>query len=305
MGRHEMEKKHRIKMIIGLLTGFFLMSAFQTHPVRAEEKSFNNELGMTFVLIDTGTFVMGSPAGEANHNPDEIQHPVTITSPFYMQATEVTLNQWWSVMGKRWFGRRKGAPDTPVTRVSWFDANRFIKKLNQKNQGFYRLPTEAEWEYAARAGSLTAYSWGDTIDCSRAMYSNNSAKSGACIDQNRQRGLAADQPAPVKSYAPNAWGLFDMHGNVWEWCLDWYNRYTPTSMTDPLGANSGIGRVRRGGSWFKDGFLCRSANRNYAHPASRLRTTGFRLAWTQTAGSVKFYDGTDPNRAEKPEPDGP
>ncbi len=302
-GRHQMKNWHCVKMILGLFICFLFISALKGYPVQAQGKKITNDLGMSFVYIENGTFNMGSPVGEAYRNSDEIQHPVAISTPFYMQTTEVTLKQWWTVMGKRWFGRRKGTPDMPVTRVSWFDANRFIKKLNEKNQGFYRLPTEAEWEYAARAGSETAYSWGETINCSRAMYGNNSAKSSGCIDRNRQSGLAADRPAPVKSYAPNAWGLFDMHGNVWEWCLDWYNRYTAVSETDPLGAKSGIGRVRRGGSWFKDGYLCRSANRNYAHPAGRLQTTGFRLVWTRVADPLERIQ--EPEFEPMKNPDGP
>lgn len=298
-----MKKIQYAEMIIGLLIGFCFISALQVPKVWAAEKRFVNDLGMTFVFIDKGTFLMGSPEDEIHRNPDEIRHQVTIATPFYMQTTEVTLKQWWSVMGKRWFGRRKGTPDMPVTRVSWFETMRFIKKLNKKNRGVYRLPTEAEWEYAARAGSLTAYSWGNVIDCSRAMYSNNALKSTKCIDPIHKKGLPADQPAPVKSYSPNAWGLFDMHGNVWEWCLDWYSRYPSSPSEDPRGLNSGIGRVRRGGSWFKDGFLCRSANRNYAHPAGRLKTTGFRLVWSQTAGPIKVPEEPDPDPMKGP--DGP
>jgi formylglycine-generating enzyme required for sulfatase activity len=298
-----MKKNQYAEMIIGLLICFCFIFALQVPKVWAAEKRFINDLGMTFVFIDKGIFLMGSPEDETHRNPDEIQYQVTITTPFYMQTTEVTLKQWWSVMGKRWFGRRKGTPDMPVTRVSWFETMRFIKKLNKTNPGVYRLPTEAEWEYAARAGSSTAYSWGNVIDCSRAMYSNNALKSRACINPTRKKGLPADRPAPVKSYSPNAWGFFDMHGNVWEWCLDWYGRYPSSPSEDPQGLNSGIGRVRRGGSWFKDGFLCRSANRNYAHPAGRLKTTGFRLVWSQTAGPIKVPEEPDPRLMK--EPDGP
>ncbi len=298
-----MKKIQIAEMIIGLLIGFCFIFVLQAPKVWAAEKRFVNDQGMTFVFIDKGTFLMGSPEDETHRNSDEIQHPVTLTTPFYIQTTEVTLKQWWSVMGKRWFGRRKGTPDMPVTRVSWFDAMRFINKLNKTNRGIYRLPTEAEWEYAARAGSSTAYSWGNGINCSRAMYSNNTLKSRNCMDPIRKKGLPADRPAPVKSYSPNAWGLFDMHGNVWEWCLDWYSRYSLSPSGDPQGPNSGIGRVRRGGSWFKDGFLTRSSNRNYAHPAGRLKTTGFRLVWSQTAGLIKVLKGPYPDRLR--EPDGP
>jgi formylglycine-generating enzyme required for sulfatase activity len=172
---------------------------------------------------------------------------------------------------------QKDADNLPVTQVSWFDCMKFIKRLNKLGQGKYRLPTEAEWEYAARAGTSTAYSWGDTIDCEKAMYGNNSLKNDECQLYIRSIGLQIDQPAPVKSYKPNPWGLYDMHGNVWEWCLDWYGDYRKTPVTDPKGPKSGNMRIRRGGSWFKHGHSCRSANRSFGHSATRYRTTGFRL----------------------------
>jgi formylglycine-generating enzyme required for sulfatase activity len=194
-----------------------------------------------------------------------------------MQTTEVTLDQWRALMGKRIFGKRKGPGNMPVIEVSWHDCMDFIKKLNSRSEWSYRLPTEAEWEYACRAASSTAYSWGNTIDCEKAMYGNNSRKCSECIDYVQSRGLFIDRPAPVKSYHANAWGLYDMHGNVWEWCHDWYADYTLHSKTDPQGPDSGTMRIRRGGSWFKYGYSCRSANRNSGHPSSRYQTTGFRL----------------------------
>ena len=247
----------------------------------AGTNTVTNSLGMEFVLIPPGTYEMGSPANEPYRNVSEDQHLVTISRPFYLQTTEVTLNQWWTIMGKKFFGRRKGDVDAPITRVSWFDAVKFIEKLNEKGEGRYRLPTEAEWEYACRAGTKTAYSWGNDIDCSKAMYANNTMREHeeGCVEYVKSRGFKTDQPAPVKSYAPNAWGLYDMHGNVWEWCLDWFEKYYPKGeVTDPRGPKSSEkGRIRRGGSWFGKGFICRSANRAYANPASRFETTGFRL----------------------------
>jgi formylglycine-generating enzyme required for sulfatase activity len=182
-------------------------------------------------------------------------------------------------MGKRFFGlfRRRGKEDKPIVKVSWFDCVDFVKKLNALNEGIYRLPTEAEWEYASRAGSQKAYSWGRDIDCKKAMYSNNTLKSEDCVDYVKSRGLATDSPAPVKSYPPNAWGLYEMHGNVWEWVQDWYGKYPPTAVVDPQGVETGTERVRRGGSWFKYGRACRSANRNFAHPATKHNTLGFRV----------------------------
>ena len=246
-------------------------------PSMAFEKVYRNSLGMEFVLIPAGTYIMGSPLNDPKRGYSEIQHQVVISKPFYMQTTEVTVKQWRALMGKKFFGRKKGTDNMPVTRISWHDCIRFIKKLNAVNQGSYRLPTEAEWEYACRAGSLTAYSWGDTIDCEKAMYENNSLKAGDCIDYVKKKGMVSDSPAPVKSYPPNAWGLYDMHGNVWEWCQDWFGDYSTDANKDPVGPYSGTKRIRRGGSWYKHGQSCRSANRNFCHPSIKLRTTGFRL----------------------------
>lgn len=260
-----------------LLFAILIAYIFHPHPLSAFDKLYKNSLGMEFALIPAGTFIMGSPLNEPNRKKDEVQHKVTVNEPFYIQTTEVTLGQWRTLMGKKFFGRRKGADNMPAVRVSWHDCMDFIKKLNALSEWSYRLPTEAEWEYACRAGSSTAYSWGTTIDCGKAMYSNNSLKSKDCLDYIRSKGLHVDQPAPVKSYLHNSWGLYDMHGNVWEWCQDWYGDYSATEKINPLGPDSGSERVRRGGSWFKYGYSCRSANRNYGHPGSRYKTTGFRL----------------------------
>ncbi|MGD9233012.1 MAG: formylglycine-generating enzyme family protein [Desulfobacterales bacterium] len=241
------------------------------------EKTDTNTLGMTFVLIPSGTFTMGSPTNEPHRGSSEVRHQVTISKPFYMQATEVTVKQWHSIMGRRMMVFQQGADNMPVTRVSWFDCMKFIKRLNKLGQGKYRLPTEAEWEYAARAGTSTAYSWGNTINCEKAMYGNNSLKDDVCQLYYRSIGLQIDQPAPVKTYNPNPWGLYDMHGNVWEWCMDWYGDYKKNTVIDPTGPKSGNMRIRRGGSWFKYGYSCRSANRSFGHPATRYKTTGFRL----------------------------
>jgi sulfatase modifying factor 1 len=260
---------------------FFLLWIQIFVPARllCDEKVFTNSVGMEFVLIPAGTFMMGSPPNEPHRNRDEIQHQVTLSKPFYMQTTEVTLKQWRALMGKRFFGlfKRRGKANNPIVKVSWFDSVEFIEKLNALNEGIYRLPTEAEWEYASRAGSKEAHSWGKGIDCAKAMYSNNTLKSADCVEYVKSRGLATDSPAPVKSYPPNAWGLYDMHGNVWEWVHDWYGAYPHSAVVDPKGPETGTERVRRGGSWFKYGWACRSANRNFAHPATKHNTLGFRV----------------------------
>ncbi|MBC2712410.1 MAG: formylglycine-generating enzyme family protein [Desulfosarcina sp.] len=250
----------------------------------AQEKKAVNSLGMEFVLIPAGMFIMGSPIDEAYRGVSEIQHQVTITRPFYMQTTEVTVDQWRAVMGKRFLARKKGSGDMPVVKVSWHDCNKFIRKLNKMTGDVYQLPTEAQWEYVARAGSTDAYFWGAQIDCTRAMFANNPMKYDGCVSTNTALGLKLGRPAPVKRYPPNAWGLYDMHGNAWEWCEDRFDQYDAVSVVDPCETESGQDRVRRGGSWFGSGYSCRSANRAYGHPMSRLQNTGFRLVMALSAG---------------------
>jgi formylglycine-generating enzyme required for sulfatase activity len=175
-----------------------------------------------------------------------------------MGRTEVTQAQWQAVMGNNpsYF---KNCPQCPVETVSWEDAQRFVDKLNAQNDGFkYRLPTEAEWEYAARSGTTGDYA--GNLD-SMAWYSGNSG--------NKTHEVATKQP--------NAWGLYDMHGNVWEWCEDWYGDYPSGAVTNPTGAASGSYRVFRGGSWYFDAVNLRSAYRNRNSPSLRLSRLGFRV----------------------------
>ena len=203
------------------------------------------------VLIPAGRFMMGDRF-------DKLQ--VTLTKPFYMAKHEVTQEQWEAVMGSNPSSRTKGAK-LPVTDVSWEDCQEFIQKLNAKTKGGYRLPTEAEWEYACRAGTTTAYSYGDNL-----------TKSDANID--------GDSIKAVGSYRPNAFGLYDMHGNVWEWCNDWYGSLQDGEVTDPKGAATGEYRVLRGGSFDNDDSNARSSTRSYITPTYRVNYLGFRLART-------------------------
>jgi formylglycine-generating enzyme len=277
MGKRRSGVSGASKALIGV--GIVLaMAGYVTMVSASQPARVSNSLGMEFVFIPAGTFVMGSPPREAYRDPNESEHEVTLTRPFYMQVTEVTQGQWKALMGSN-PSAAKGCGDAcPVERVSWRDCIAFIEKLNARQEGRYRLPTEAEWEYACRAGTKTAFSWGDAVNCSLGMFNNNSRRgAGTCLAFLEGRGLKRDSPAPVRSYPANPWGLFDMHGNVWEWCEDWFEPYPTMGLTDPTGPSSGVGRVRRGGSWFKYATFCRSANRNYAHPASRYATTGFRL----------------------------
>ncbi|MFP3980186.1 MAG: formylglycine-generating enzyme family protein [Desulfobacterales bacterium] len=240
----------------------------------AADNTFTNELGMEFVYIKPGTFMMGSPADEPDRNQSEKQHRATITEPFYMQATEVTIGQWQEVMGKKWLFSRKGPKDRPVTGVSWHDCRDFVQKLSKRLEGTYRLPTETQWEYACRAGTQTAYSWGDEIACTDAMFANSPVKSSRCVETVKNMGLEPGAPAPVKSYPPNAWGIHDMHGNVWEWCRNCFGTYNRPGENGNFSCSR---RVRRGGSWYSNAHNLRSANRAWAHPASKFKTTGFRV----------------------------
>jgi len=230
--------------------------------VTSQGKKITNSLGMKFVFIKPGTFMMGSPSNEKERSNEEKQHQVTLTKGFYMQTTEVTQSQWQAVMGSN-PSRFKG-DDLPVEQVSWNDIQEFIGKLNRTDSGNrYRLPTEAEWEYAARAGSTTRFSFGD--DESRlgeyAWYIGNSVSQTHRVAQKKQ----------------NSWGLYDMHGNVWEWVQDWKGDYPSGSVTDPKGLSNGSNRVLRGGSWYNRAGYCRSAHRFRFRPVYRFLNGGFRL----------------------------
>ena len=220
-----------------------------------------NELEM--VLIPAGKFKMGSPTTEVGRHNGETQHEVTLTKQFYMGKYEVTQEQWEGVMGINPSTKSKGAK-LPVTSVSWEDCQEFIKKLNTKTNGGYRLPTEAEWEYACRAGTTTSYSFGDIL-----------MKSDANVDM----GLSTKV---VGSYKPNAFGLYDMHGNVWEWCEDWREDYPLGAVTDPKGPATGENRILRGGSFFDNVLSARSSYRfNYSPTLRNYLLYGFRLARTK------------------------
>ena len=205
--------------------------------------------------------MMGSPVSEKDRYKHETQHEVTLTKPFYMGKYEVTQEQWELVMGNNPSSKTKGAK-LPVTDVSWNDCQDFIKKLNASTKGGYRLPYEGEWEYACRAGTTTAYSYGDSL-----------TKSDANID--------GDSIKEVGSYKPNAFGLYDMHGNVWDWCEDFYDDYPAGAVTDPMGPATGYNRVCRGcGSFNGNVSFARSSSRDLGPPTGRYSDTGFRLART-------------------------
>jgi len=229
-----------------------------------------NSIGMEFVLIPAGTFMMGSPDDETRRDDDERLHKVTLTKPFYLQTTEVTQRQWKALMGNN-PSRFKG-DDHPVERVSWKDAREFIQKLNGKEgTDRYRLPTEAEWEYACRAGTENPFSTGRCISTDEANYDGNHPMSGC------SKGIYREKTMPVGSFSSNQWGLYDMHGNVWEWCGDRYGEYPGNPVIDPTGPSSGTGRVLRGGSWFILARYLRAANRLGDLPDIRGYDIGFRV----------------------------
>ena len=228
-------------------------------------------LSMEMLWCKPGTFTMGSPKSEKHRDDDETQHAVTLTEGFWLGKHEVTQAQWKSIMGTNpsWF---KGA-DLPVETVAWHDATSFCEKLTQRERKAgrlpagmsYQLPTEAQWEYACRAGTSTRFYYGDDPGYTQlgkyAWYRDNSLRTH-----------------PVGLKLPNAWGLHDMYGNVWEWCMDWYSSsYPGGSVNDPKGATRARGRVFRGGSWSYNAVSCRSAYRSRSNPTIRINSIGFRV----------------------------
>ncbi len=258
---------------------------------KAGEK-ITNSLGMTFVYIPQGTFMMGSPSSEPGRDDDENQHRVTLTKGFYLQATEVTQGQWTAVMGANLSHFRNCGDDCPVEMVTWNEVQEFIRRLNKREgTNRYRLPTEAEWEYSCRAGSSTAIYTGDLRILGKrhapaldaiAWHGGNS-----CVDypggadcawwKGKESSCPKCGPYPVGQKEPNAWGLYDMIGNVYEWCQDWYGEFPSGPLTDPTGPVNGSRRVSRGGSWDYYAKSCRSANRNHFAPGSKRYLQGFRL----------------------------
>ena len=228
-----------------------------------------NSIGMQLKLIPGGTFMMGSPIVQKVPT----QHKVTLSQPFMLGVHEVTQKQYEQVMGSNPSGFKN--PQNPVEWVSWEDAMEFCRKLSALSEEraagrVYRLPTEAQWEYACRAGTTTEYGFGDDASGldKYAWYADNSGS------PTHPEG----QTHPVGQKRPNAWGLYDMHGNVQEWCADRHGDYPSGSVTDPIGAQSGTNRTIRGGSWRYDAVACRSAARNATSPHTRgssMRASSF------------------------------
>jgi formylglycine-generating enzyme required for sulfatase activity len=267
-----------------------------------------NSLEMQFVFIDPGTFLMGSADKDARRFQDEQKHTVTLTKGYYLQKTEVTVAQfrrfvtatgyktdaettggcWKSSPGGGWKKQKESTwknpgsteatfqhtDQLPVTCVSWNDTESFAAWLSKKEGKTYGLPTEAEWEYACRAGTTTSFAFGQCLSSDQANYGGIDQMFSDCKSSfllNRKK------PIPVAGLAANPWGLFDMHGNVAEWCADWYGPYPSHTMTDPKGPSSGTDRVLRGCHWQNTASECRSAKRSSFSPGSASDAIGFRI----------------------------
>ena len=233
--------------------------------------------------------MMGSPSSEPMHENDEAPHEVSIvivnldiykgtysssSRNYYMGKYEVTQAQWQAIMGNN-PSFRTDSPSCPVENVSWSDIQAFIQRVKDKTGKTYRLPTEAEWEYACRAGSAMSFSTGSCLDGSQANYDASKPY------KNCTKGASEGQTIAVGSFSPNDFGLHDMHGNVSEWCADWYGAYGKNSEANPKGANSGKYRVIRGGSATDEAAKCRSAARSNSSPNKRYNSVGFRLVLEQ------------------------
>ena len=301
---------------VGLPTNTLSVPPSDTAPTKQLTLDLGNGVSMKLVLIPAGKFIMGSPETEKDRGQDEVQHEVTISKPFYIGVTHVTVDQFaafvkdsgykteaekdgWSVgfeikdgkfvasvmNGCSWRNPsfdQKG--DHPVVQVSWNDAKAFCDWLSKKSGKTVGLPTEAQWEYACRAGTTTAYPWGDDPDKGKGWAN--------CADQSLKKRLP-NAPAdlglfswddgfaftsPVGSFKANAFGLYDMIGNAWEWCQDRYGDYDEEAAADPTGADTGMNRVLRGGSWYFVPRGCRSAYRVRLTPGTRLVHIGFRVS---------------------------
>ncbi|MBU0485901.1 MAG: formylglycine-generating enzyme family protein [Proteobacteria bacterium] len=296
-----------IKLVIYLIFTFFLLHS----PVSAADTENKNTAGdnqrsagekpspdktiktwtepftgMEFVWVEPGCFGMGQGSiaksfllKEVNkedyvkYYADELPLHEICLDGFWIGKYEVTQGQWQKVLGNN-LAHFQNGDQFPVEQVSWNDAQEFIKILNRQNkENLFRLPTEAEWEYAARAGTTTPFNTGEIISTTQANYNGTYLFGYGAKEEYRQKTTA------VGSFPPNPFGIFDMHGNVWEWCLDWYGKdyYKDSPHHNPIGPKTGEAKVLRGGSWFRSPSTIRSATRYNRNPDGRYADTGFRL----------------------------
>lgn len=241
------------------------------------ERTTNSEwsepiTGMTFVRIPPGKFMMGTPPGEDGQLKQGPAHEVEITRPFYMGKYEVTQGEWQQIMGDNPSHFKALGDRFPVENINWHEAQIFIQRLNALNPQYrFALPTEAQWEYACRAGTSTPFNTGENLSTADANYD------GRYPYREFPQGRYRDQPTVVGSFPANDWGLHDMHGNVWEWCEDWFCEYPSEPAKDPLGECETDLKVIRGGSWYFNAESARSARRYTHNPHDRGFSLGFRL----------------------------
>ena len=303
----------RTMLAVGLAVsaGCFACMAAEEKTGQPKLEALTLELGdgvtLELVKIPTGTFLMGSPESEGANKtvgpdgevmegrfPNETRHEVTISKPFYLGIHQVTQSQYEAVMGTNpsWFEGKEDAARRPVEMVTWDDAMEFCQNLSEKTGRNVRLPTEAEWEYACRAGTTTAFNTGDMIDTDQANYNGNYIYGGGA------KGVFRVETTAVGSFPANAWGLYDMHGNVWEWVSDWHDEYPAEAATDPKGPEKGDSRVLRGGSWSYNPRSCRSAVRDWVAPDGGNYDVGFRVA----LDSDSVFDGKEAQPQQPPPP---
>ncbi len=280
-GSVEVEEK-RVAVVEARVTGG------SAAPGAGAYRVVKSSMGVEMVEIPAGRFIMGSPESEEGREDDERQHEVVISRPLLAAKHEVTQALWRIVMGNNSSDFKNCGEDCPVENVSWYDAVEFCNQLSEReglttayrisgknviwnrSANGYRLPTEAEWEYACRAGTQSPFYTGGIME-------EECGHDPALARAGWYCGNADSKTHSVGQKAPNAWGLYDMHGNVWEWCWDWYSDYPGGSVTDPAGPKSGSDRVGRGGSWRLYAHICRSASRNSDVPGARYHYQGFRL----------------------------
>ena len=273
-------------LLLLILALVFALPAPETARAQGTDKAITNAIGMKLTLIPAGKFLMGSPAGEEERDAEELQHEVEISKPFYIGVYEVTQGQYEKVKEKNTAFFRQGQ-DFPMDQVRWPDAVDFCRKLSaladEKKAGrVYRLPAEAEWEYACRAGTTTVFHFGHALSSKEANFKGSFPYGGAA------KGFFLQKTAKVGSYGPNAWGLYDMHGNVAEWCSDYYDPdyYKNSPKQDPKGPANGVlktdfhnefYRVVRGGCWLDEARACRAAYRFRLQATEPYRWVGFRV----------------------------
>lgn len=264
---------NQISWIFFTLTALFPLGCLKSLASKHDPQS-----GLDFLYLPPGRFLMGSPPNEPGRGSDEQLHEVVISQGFWIGRTEVTRGQWEQVMGsierhpEKPNPFRNADPNLPIVSVSYGEIDCYMQRLEVQAPGqCFRLPTEAEWEYACRAGTTTTFYTGTMVKHTQANFDARFPYEG-----DRSAGTI-ERPTPVGSYPPNAWGLYDFHGNVWEWTSDWYGPYTTGVATDPRGPTSGALKVIRGGSWAFNAGSARSACRYHHDPKDWGHSLGFRV----------------------------